>query len=427
MGEYHIYGGNKISGEISIAGGKNAILPILAAAVLNGNISVIHNCPRISDTYVAINILKAIGCEVKVDKNTITVDSRNAGNWEVPVEPVREMRSSIIFLGGILGRFKNVRISYPGGCELGARPIDLHLKGIRQLGAEIIEENGFIVCKAKKLKGARIDLDFPSVGATENIMLTAALAEGTTIIGNAAKEPEIADMQNFLNAMGANISGAGTDNIIIKGVKSLHEVEYTVMPDRIVAGTYLVAAAITKGNILLNNVVPQHLYPITSKLIEAGCDITIEKNLIYLDAPERLKSIERLRTHPHPGFPTDMQAQFMTLLAISDGTSIVEETVFESRNKHIIELIRMGANIVLLPDGMTSVVKGVSRLNGTTVTSKDLRGGAALILAGLVATGKTIVTHSEFVERGYECIDKDLKYLGADVKLIGGKPAAGDL
>lgn len=249
-------------------------------------------------------------------------------------------------------------------------------------------------------------------------MLCAVFAEGTTIISNAAKEPEIVDMQNFLNAMGADIKGAGTDTIRINGVNKLHAVEYSVMPDRIVAGTYLVAAAITKGNILLNNIVPHHLYPITSKLIEAGCDIQIDGNKLYLDAPERLIALERLRTHPHPGFPTDMQAQFMTMLSVSDGTSIVEETVFESRNKHITELIRMRANIVLLQDGMTSVVKGVPRLNGSVVTAKDLRGGAALILAGLVADGKTVVRKSEFVERGYESIEKDLISLGADIRLV---------
>jgi len=388
---------------------------MLAAVVLNKGISVIHNCPRISDTFMVIKILKAIGADVKMEGTTITIDSTGADNYEVPEKYVREMRSSIIFLGSVLGRFGQVKISYPGGCELGARPIDLHLKGIRQLGANIVEEGGFIVAEAAKLKGARIDLDFPSVGATENIMLAAVLAEGRTIISNAAKEPEIVDMQNFLCAMGAKVSGAGKDTIVIDGVKNLHDVEYTVMPDRIVAGTYLTAAAITGGELLLTNVSPSHLHPITSKLAETGCEIKTEKTRVYLKAPKELKPIERLRTHPHPGFPTDMQPQLMALLSTAKGMSIVEETVFESRNKHISELIRMGANIVLLQDGMTSVVTGVKKLQGANVICRDLRGGAALILAGLAAEGKTVVTNSVFVERGYVDIEEDLRIIGADI------------
>ncbi|MCL2564655.1 MAG: UDP-N-acetylglucosamine 1-carboxyvinyltransferase [Defluviitaleaceae bacterium] len=415
MGEYHIKGGQRLSGQLSIYGAKNAVLPMLAAVVLNKGISVIHNCPRISDTFMVIKILKAIGADVKMEGTTITIDSTGADNYEVPEKYVREMRSSIIFLGSVLGRFGQVKISYPGGCELGARPIDLHLKGIRQLGANIVEEGGFIVAEAAKLKGARIDLDFPSVGATENIMLAAVLAEGRTIISNAAKEPEIVDMQNFLCAMGAKVSGAGKDTIVIDGVKNLHDVEYTVMPDRIVAGTYLTAAAITGGELLLTNVSPSHLHPITSKLAETGCEIKTEKTRVYLKAPKELKPIERLRTHPHPGFPTDMQPQLMALLSTAKGMSIVEETVFESRNKHISELIRMGANIVLLQDGMTSVVTGVKKLQGANVICRDLRGGAALILAGLAAEGKTVVTNSVFVERGYVDIEEDLRIIGADI------------
>lgn len=301
MGEYHIAGGRRLSGHLSVYGGKNAILPMLAAVVLNKDISVLHNCPRISDTFMVINILKALGADVKMEGEQITVDSSKADNYSVPEEYVREMRSSIIFLGSVLGRFGQVKISYPGGCELGARPIDLHLKGIRQLGADITEEGGFIIAKAKKLTGARIDLDFPSVGATENIMLAAVLAEGQTIISNAAREPEIVDLQNFLCAMGAKVSGAGTDTVVIDGVRRLHDVEYTVMPDRIVAGTYLCAAAITGGELLLTNVMPDHMYPITSKLTETGCAIKAEGSQIYLKAPERLKRVERLRTLAHPG------------------------------------------------------------------------------------------------------------------------------
>ncbi len=303
MGEYHIIGGNKINGEINIFGAKNAVLPILTATVLNNNKSIIHNCPRILDTFVAIDILESIGCKVKFENNTIEIDSSNINSIEVPEKSVREMRSSIIFLGSLLGRFNKVKIGYPGGCELGARPIDLHLKGIKQLGGKIHEEHGFINCSTDKLVGTRINLDFPSVGATENLMLCSVYAEGTTIISNCAKEPEIIDLQNFLKCMGANINGAGTDTIIIEGVKKLHEAQYTIMPDRIVAGTYLVAAAITKGKILLNNVIYEDMYPITSKLLETGCQIKYEKNKLFLESPDVLKSIEKVITHPHPGFP----------------------------------------------------------------------------------------------------------------------------
>ena len=417
MGEYLIKGRNKISGEINIPGAKNSILPILASVVLNGGVSIIHNAPKISDTFVAIEILKSVGCNVEFKGSTIIVDSRHANNFEVPEEPVREMRSSIIFLGGILGRFKRVKLSYPGGCELGARPIDFHIKAMKQLGAKITEEQGFLICEAEKLIGTRINLDFPSVGATENIMLAAVLAEGETIISNAAKEPEILDMQNFLNAMGAKIKGAGTHTIVISGVDKLNSVEYTVMPDRIVAGTYLVAAAITRGNILIKDVVPEHLSAVTSKLLETGCNIRVFEDSILLNSPEKLKAIDRLRTYPYPGFPTDMGPQLMALLLTASGSSIVEETIFEGRNKHISEFMRMGANIVLLQDGMTSVINGVDNLTATTVTAKDLRGGAALVLAGLAVEGETIVQNSCFIERGYEHIEKDLQRLGANIIL----------
>lgn len=415
MGKYHIQGGNRISGELNIYGAKNAILPILAASVLNKNISIIENCPQISDTFLAIEILESIGCKVKLQGKTLIVDSSSANKCEVPEKPVREMRSSIIFLGSILGRFKEVKISYPGGCELGARPIDLHLKGIKQLGVDIIEEHGYIMCKSNGLKGIRINLDFPSVGATQNIILASVYAKGTTIMSNVAKEPEIIDMQNFLNSMGANIKGAGTDTIVIEGVKKLNATQYKVMPDRIVAGTYLAAAAITSGNIVLNNVEPEHMYPITSKFAEAGCSIKTEKYKVSLKAPKKLKAIDRIITQPHPGFPTDMQAQFIAMLCIAHGHSLVEETVFEARNKHIPELIRMGANIRLSQDGNMFVIKGVRNLKGATVVSKDLRGGAALVIAALAAEGETIVTNSHFIERGYEHIDKDLISLGASI------------
>ncbi|MDR1540881.1 MAG: UDP-N-acetylglucosamine 1-carboxyvinyltransferase [Clostridiales bacterium] len=415
MGVYHINGGRRLNGQLNVYGGKNAILPILASVILNGSESIIHNCPKISDTDISIKILEELGCAVKYDGYTMSVDSSSADIHSVSTTLMREMRSSFIFLGGLLGRFHEVTISYPGGCELGERPINLHLEALRKMGAEITEASGFIKCKADDLKGARIDLSFPSVGATENIMLTAVLAQGETIIGNAAREPEIEDLQKFLNGMGAKVAGAGTSQVRIQGVKSLHRVEHTVMPDRIVAGTFLVAAAITGGKILLKNAAPEHMFPITYKLSEAGCTLDMKEGSIYLEAPAKIRPIELLRTHPHPGFPTDMQPQFMSLLTLASGVSVISETVFESRNKHVAELKRMGANIILAQDGTTAVIKGVGKLHGAVVESKDLRGGAALILAGLAAEGKTTVTRSRFVERGYIKIEQDLAKIGADI------------
>ena len=418
MGVYHITGGKKLYGQLKIGGGKNAILPILASVVLNGSESVIHNCPKISDTLISIEMLQSIGCKVKQEDDTLVVDSSTAYNWNVPADLVREMRSSFIFLGGVLGRFGKCNISYPGGCALGERSIDLHLMAIRKLGATIIEDHGFIYCYADKLTGTRINLSKPSVGATENTMLSAVFAEGETIIDNAAREPEIQDLQIFLNGMGADISGAGSSQIIIRGVKKLHEVEHTVMPDRIVAGTFLAAAAIAGGKIRLTHVNPEHLYPITCKLMETGCAVRMERDSVYLESPVKIRAMD-LITNPHPGFPTDMQPQFTTLLSLADGASVIKETVFESRNRHIAELRRMGADISLT-DGTTFVVRGVKKLNGANVDAMDLRGGVALILAGLAAEGKTTVTNSNYVERGYEKIEDSLNAIGAEVAFKQG-------
>jgi UDP-N-acetylglucosamine 1-carboxyvinyltransferase len=416
MGRYHIIGGSKICGEVKINGAKNSVLPILASTILNKGISVVRNCPRISDTFIAVEILESLGCNVIYEGTTITVDSRNLDNLEIPEHLIRSMRSSILFLGGLLGRFNEVKIGYPGGCELGLRPIDLHIKGIKKLGADVIDEHGFIVCTAKELIGTHINLDFPSVGATENLMIASVLAHGETIISNSAKEPEVVDLENFLNGMGANIKGAGTDTIYIKGVKKLHDVDHTVIPDRIVAGTYLIASAISNGEILLENVDTDSLSIVTSKLTETGCTIKSYNNKIHLKAPNTLLSIDKFLTHPHPGFPTDIQPMFVTLLSLAEGVSTVTETVFESRNKHISELSRMGADISLSRDGMTFFINGVKKLYGTTVAAKDLRGGASLILAGLVAEGETIVTDSIHVERGYEDIEIVLSSLGANIR-----------
>ena len=445
MGAYRITGGAPLRGELDIVGGKNAVLPILAAAVLNAGVCVLRNCPRISDTHTAIVILRAVGCRAVFKGHEIQVDSAFADAVDVPEEPVREMRAAIVFLGSLLGRFGKVRIGYPGGCALGARPIDLHLKALRQMGAEITEANGFICAEAVKLRGARVHLDFPSVGATENIMLAAVLAEGETVICNAAREPEIVDLQGFLNAMGAKVRGAGTDTVVIQGLDgdmaALRSVEYTVMPDRIVAGTMLAAAAMTRGEVTLRGVVPGHLSSVLSRLTETGCvvrelDGEDGQGRLHLRAPEVIRPVDCIHTLPHPGFPTDMQAQFMAYLCLAQGTSVFIETVFESRNKHVAELRRMGADIVLSQDGQTSIIKGLGvgdggdgtglrrhqdgapgrrALRGAVVAAQDLRGGAALVLAGLAAEGETVVMNTKHIERGYEAFDRDLAALGAKI------------
>ena len=414
MGEYHIIGGRRLAGELAVHGSKNAILPILAACVLNAGESRLTNCPNISDTRYTIDILQEIGCTVKREGSTIIVNSATANESEVSESLVRKMRSSIVFLGSLLARFGAAKISYPGGCVLGLRPIDQHLKGLRQLGAQIEDEHDFLNCTAKRLIGADISLDFPSVGATENIMLAATLAEGTTTITNAAREPEIVDLATFLNAMGADIKGAGETIIKIRGMNKLHDAEHCIMPDRIVAGTYLTAAAMTRGDITLTNVPGGNIRQILAKLAETGCIISAKDNTIHLVAPPKLRAI-RLKTSPHPGFPTDLQPQFTAMLSVANGISIVEETVFEARNKHIPELSRMGANIMQVNSSKTSIIEGVPHLTGGSVISHDLRGGAALILAGLTADGKTIVRPSDHVVRGYESIEIDLRSLGANI------------
>ncbi|AOY77427.1 UDP-N-acetylglucosamine 1-carboxyvinyltransferase [Clostridium formicaceticum] len=413
MSKLVIRGGHKIEGELKVSGAKNSVLPILAATVLNGKLNVIHDIPKLSDVEVMIKILKSVGCEVTRENNTIIVDSSKLNNHKIPEELIREMRSSIVFLGAMLARCRETTMSYPGGCEIGPRPIDLHLKSLREMGAVIKEKHGFLICKTEGLKGCEIQLDFPSVGATENIMLAAVFAEGTTIIRNAAREPEIKDLQDFINAMGGKVSGAGSATIYIEGVKELHEVKHTIIPDRIVAGTYLIAAAITRGEIVLKNVVPEHIQSTIYKLKEAGCRILYTQDSIKLMAPEKLHAIESTKTLPYPGFPTDMQSQIMALMTISDGTSIITENIFENRYKHAYELVRMGANIKV--DGRTAIIKGVPKLTGATVSANDLRGGAALILAGLVAEGTTIIENARHIERGYDHIEEVLKAAGAEI------------
>ena len=414
MSNYIIEGGKKLYGETYVSGSKNASLPIMAASVLNRGITKLYNVPNIHDTQMMIEILKNIGCKVKKNQNKIVIDSRNVNKFEIPEHLMRQMRSSVIFAGAILGRYKKVTFSYPGGCDIGSRPIDLHLKGLRKLGIEIEEEAGYINCKCNQITGSKIQLDFPSVGATENIIMASVLAEGETIITNAAMEPEIVDLQNFLNRMGAKIEGAGTNVIKIDGVKTLKDVSYNIMPDRIEAGTLLCATAITGGRIKLNKVEPIHIGPVISKLEESGCKINVEKNSVILEAPKRLKAVD-IKTMPYPGFPTDMQSIFTGMLTTAKGTSMIVENIFENRYKYTNELKRMGAKITT--EGKVAIVKGTKKLVGTTVEATDLRGGATLVLAGLVAKGKTTVTNIEHILRGYEALDNKLNKIGANIQL----------
>lgn len=413
MEKYIINGGNKLSGEVSITGAKNAVLPILAATVIGGNKSTILNIPNLRDVEIMEGILLALGCTVERADKVMVIDSKPLNQIKVPEELVKEMRSSIILMGAMLARCGEVIISYPGGCEIGPRPIDLHLKALRDMGAVIEESHGYLHCKTDGLKGTDIQLDYPSVGATQNIILAAVTAEGKTIIRNSAREPEIVDLQNYLNKSGANVSGAGTSIITIEGVTKLKNVTHSIIPDRIVAGTYMTAAAITGGDIIINDIVVEHIQGIIAKLREAGSLIYTNGSSLKIIGQNKINSIEMLQTLPFPGFPTDMQAQMMTLLSIANGTSIISETIFENRFKHAEELIRMGANIKTF--GKIAVIKGVKELTGAKTTAKDLRGGAALILAGLVSKGITEVDNIFHIERGYEDIHLTLQSLGADI------------
>jgi len=417
MDKYVIIGGRRLEGDVRVDGSKNSILPVLAATIISGKESVIHNVPELKDVDLLIGLLRTIGCRCFFENNTLVVKSNSQLNTIIPEKPVREMRSSIILMGAMLARHGHVKISYPGGCEIGPRPIDIHLSGLRRMGTKITEAHGYINCECDRLKGVEINLDYPSVGATENIMLAATTAEGVTIIQNAAKEPEIVDLQNFLNGMGARISGAGTSTVKIEGVKEFHDVEHTVIPDRIVAGTLMAAAAITGGNIVLNDVIIDHLKLVSSKLSESGCSITEYQNSIQITCSKKLKAVEVIKTLPYPGFATDMQAQMMAVMTIAKGTSIFIETVFESRYKHVEELMKMGANIKV--DGRTAVVRGVKKLTGTEVKAGDLRGGAALVLAGLAAEGTTVVDNVKLhIDRGYDKLENKLAKLGADIHRV---------
>ena len=386
MSKLIIDGNKKMEGEIEVQGSKNAVLPILAAAILSDGKNVIHNCPHLSDVEKTIEVLENLGCRVNRYKNSIEVDSQDISCYTIPEELMRQMRSSIVFLGAIISKFGRAEVSMPGGCEIGVRPIDLHLKALRQLGVSITESHGYIHCVKENAKGAKIHLDFPSVGATENTMLAACMIEGTTIIENAAREPEIEDLQIFLNRMGAKISGAGTDTIIIEGVKKLYGVEYTIIPDRIVAATYLACGASSGGTVVLKKANGSHMGAMINVLEGMGNRIYTEKNRMILTPAKKLKSVATIKTMPYPGFPTDIQSPFMALATQCEGTSVFVENIFENRFRHIEELVRMGADIKT--DGRVAVVIGKSNLTGANVVAKELRGGAALIVAALCAEGR---------------------------------------
>ena len=412
MSKFIIQGGKKLEGEIKISGSKNAALPIIAATVLNAGTTTLYNVPDIQDVNTMFEILKKIGATIKRKNNKIIITTSKVHTYEIPDDLMRQMRSSVILAGALIGKYHKARFSCPGGCDIGSRPIDLHLKGFEKLGVDIKEEYGEIYCNTEKIIGTQIHLDFPSVGATENIILASCLGEGTTIITNAAREPEIEDMIKYLNKMGAKISGAGTDKVEITGVKRLTEVSYNIMPDRIEAGTYLVAGSITSGNIKLLNVNSLHIEPILNKLDEANCKLNINKDEIEIIAPKRVKSVD-IKTMPYPGFPTDMQSIFGALLITAKGTSVITENIFESRYQYAQELIRMGAKINV--EGRTAIIKGTKRIQGANVIATDLRGGASLVIVGLYAKGITQVDNVHYILRGYEKMDEKLKKLGAKI------------
>ena len=415
MSSYIIEGGHKLEGTVKISGSKNAALPILAATVLNVGKTTLYNVPNIQDTQMMFKILETLGGKVEKKNNKIIIDTSKINKFEIPEELMHKMRSSVILAGALLGRYKKAIFSYPGGCDIGSRPIDLHLRSFEKLGINVVQNYGNIICDAEKIKGEKIDLDFPSVGATENAILASVLAEGTTTITNAAREPEIIDLQNFLNKMGAKIIGAGTNEIRITGVKKLKDISYNIMPDRIETGTFLCLAVATKGKLILENTNTGHITPIITKLQEAECKIETEKNKIKINSNKKIKALD-IKTMPYPGFPTDMQSVFAAMLTTAKGTSIIVENIFENRFKYTQELNKMGAKITV--EGKSAIIRGVRKLYGANVKATDLRGGAALVLAGLSAKGITKVENIEYILRGYENFDKKLRNINANIQMI---------
>ena len=416
MEQYVIKGGNPLVGEVDIAGAKNAALAILSAAIMTDETILIENLPDVRDINVLLEAISEIGAQVeRIDKSTVKINGSTIGNLSVDYEFIKKIRASYYLLGALLGKYKHAEVPLPGGCNIGSRPIDQHLKGFRALGADVDICHGAIVAKAENLHGSHIFLDVVSVGATINIMMAASMAAGRTIIENAAREPHVVDVANFLNSMGANIKGAGTDVIRIKGVSRLHGTEYAVIPDQIEAGTFMFAAAVTKGDVTVKNVIPKHLESITAKLLEIGCEVEEADDCIRVVASKPLQHTQ-VKTLPYPGFPTDMQPQITVALGLSKGTSIVTESIFENRFKYVDELTRMGASIKV--EGNTAIIDGVSRYTGANISAPDLRAGAALVLAAMSAEGFSTVDDIRYIERGYEDFHLKLQSLGAQIELI---------
>ena len=416
MDKFVISGGKTLNGVVDVPCAKNSYLAILAACVLSSGEVVLHKCPKFDDVDKMLEILQSLGCKVKRQEDSVVLDCSQINKFTIPQHLAKQIRSSIFLLGPILARLKKAVVTYPGGCDIGSRPIDLHLKGLKFLKANIQEKFGFIKCEAPFLVGDYVHLDYPSVGATENIMMAAVLAKGTTKIFNAAKEPEIVDLQNFINKMGGKIYGAGSDTITIVGVEKLGSVEYAPLTDRIVAGTYLLAGACCCGDLTIKNVDYQHIYSLITKLKNSGSKIEIKGDTIRIVTTKRLKTFESIETLPYPGFPTDLQPQSLVLQAISEGTCIIKENLFETRFKHVAELVKMGANIVT-HDRM-AIVTGVKNLYAAEVNCSDLRAGAALTIAGMVAEGKTILNDVYNIDRGYERLEEVFNSLGADIKRL---------
>ena len=413
MEQYVIKGGNRLEGEVMISGAKNAALAILAAAIMADEAVTIENVPDVRDTRIVLDAIKDIGAIVeRVDKHTFKINGSTIYSTTVDYEYIKKIRASYYLLGALLGKKGNAQVALPGGCNIGSRPIDQHIKGFKALGANVEIEHGMICAEADNLSGGHIYMDVVTVGATINIMLAACMAEGNTIIENAAKEPHVVDVANFLNCMGANIKGAGTDVIRIKGVERLHGTTYSIIPDQIEAGTFMVAAAVTGGNVLINNVIPKHLEAITAKLAEVGCQVDEYDEAVRVVGTGKL-SHTNIKTLPYPGFPTDMQPQMTVLLTCCEGTSIVTESIWENRFKYVDELARMGATIKV--EGNTAIINGGDRLTGAQVAAPDLRAGAALVISGLVAEGFTYVDDIKYIERGYEDFEDKLRKIGADI------------
>lgn len=416
MEQYAMKGGSPLVGEVEIGGAKNAALPILAASVMTDETVYIENMPDVRDTNVLLKAMNGIGVlEKRTDRHHVTINASQIHTLVVDDENIKKIRASYYLIGALLGKYKEATVALPGGCNIGSRAIDQHLKGFRALGAQVHIEHGLIVAKAVKLMGAHIYMDVVSVGATINVMMAAAMAEGQTIIENAAKEPHVVDLANFLNSMGANIKGAGTDVIRIKGVNRLHGTEYAIIPDQIEAGTFMFAAAVTKGDVTVKNVIPKHLESISAKLVEIGCEVEESDDAVRVVASKPLLHTH-VKTLPYPGFPTDMQPQITVALALSSGTSIVTESIFENRFKYVDELTRMGADIKV--EGNTAIINGVDKYTGASITAPDLRAGAALVIAGLAAHGFTTIDEIQYVERGYEDFHLKLQSLGAQIEKV---------